>query len=85
MIVLDSAGFSLLAPLIYGHACNHQNQKEQLPGKGAASIQVSGTDLKGQLGVQVVTALQGIFFLQTCFHIVQGEGTLAFVVIKHCI
>lgn len=51
MIVLDSAGFSLLVPLIYGHACNYQNQKERLPGKGAASIQVSGTDLKGQLGV----------------------------------
>ena len=54
MIVLDSAGFSLLVPLIYGHAFNHQNQKEQLPGKGAASIQVSGADLKGQLGASLV-------------------------------
>lgn len=51
MIVPDSAGFSLLVPLIYGHAFSHHNQKEQLPGKGAAFIQVSGADFKGQLGV----------------------------------
>lgn len=51
MIVPDSAGFSLLVPLIYGHAFSHHNQKEQLPGKGVAFIQVSGADFKGQLGV----------------------------------
>ena len=29
-------------------------------------------------GCVVLTTLQGIFFLQTCFHIVQDEGALEF-------
>lgn len=58
---------------------SHQNQKGQLSGNGAASIQAFGADFNGYLGIVMLATFQGIFSLLACSSIIQNKGGLASV------